>query len=153
MSYHNGGVWPHDNALIACGLSHYGMGEEAAQIFTGMFDAAMYFDLHRVPELFCGFSREEGEGPILYPVACAPQAWSAASPFLLFQACLGLRISGNEPRISFVRPLLPPFLNETKILNLQVRGANVDLALLRHGKNISVNVLRRRGDVEIGVLM
>jgi glycogen debranching enzyme len=153
MGYHNGGVWPHDNALIALGLSHYGMTEEATRVFTGMFDAAMYFDLHRVPELFCGFPRDEGEGPVLYPVACAPQAWSAASAFLLFQACLGLRISGIDSKISFVRPSLPPFLNEARIFNLQVRGADVDLALFRHGKDISVNVLRRRGDVEIGVLM
>jgi len=112
----------------------------------------MYFDLHRVPELFCGFPREEGEGPILYPVACAPQAWSAASAFLLFQACLGLRISGRDSKISFVRPLLPPFLNEARILNLRVAGARVDLALVRHGQDISVNVLDREGDVEVVVL-
>ena len=153
MGYHNGGVWPHDNALIALGLSHYGMAEEAARVFTGMFDAAMYFDLHRVPELFCGFPRDEGEGPVLYPVACAPQAWSAASAFLLFQACLGLKISGIDSKISFVRPSLPPFLNEARILNLQVAGTTVDLALVRHEQDVSVNVLRRKGDVEIVVVM
>jgi glycogen debranching enzyme len=104
MGYHNGGVWPHDNALIACGLAQYGMAEEASRIFTGLFDTAMYLDLHRVPELFCGFPRDPGEGPVLYPVACAPQAWSAASIFLLFQASLGLTIDGCASKISFVRP-------------------------------------------------
>lgn len=153
MGYHNGGVWPHDNALIAAGFSRYGLSQEAAQVFTGIFDAAMYFDLHRVPELFCGFAREQGEGPILYPVACAPQAWSAASVFLLFQSCLGLTIDGVESKISFVRPFLPPFLNEARIYNLQVAGANVDVALVRHGHHVSVNVLRRQGDVEITVAM
>ena len=153
MGYHNGCIWPHDNALIAQGFSQYGMAEEAARVFGGMFDAAMYFDLHRVPELFCGFPREQGEGPILYPVACAPQAWSAASVFLLFQACLGLSVSGIDSKISFVRPLLPSFLNEARILNLQVAGANLDLALVRHERDVSVNVLRREGDVEIVVVM
>jgi glycogen debranching enzyme len=153
IGYHNGGVWPHDNALIAWGLSRYGQSQAASRIFTGMFDAAMYFDLHRVPELFCGFPRDEGEGPVLYPVACAPQAWAAASLFLLFQSCLGLKISAIDNSVSFIRPLLPPFLNEAKIRNLRVGNATVDLALVRHGDDISVNVLRRHGDVEIVVVM
>ena len=113
----------------------------------------MYFDLHRVPELFCGFARDEGEGPILYPVACAPQAWSAASVFLLFQACVDIRISGIDSKISFVRPMLPSFLDEVRILNLQVGSASVDLALVRHQQDISVNVLQRQGDVEVSVIM
>ena len=75
-----------------------------------------------------------------------------ASPFLLFQACIGLRISGTNPKISFVRPLLPPFLNEARISNLQVAGASVDLALVRHNQDVSVNVLRRQGDVEIVIV-
>jgi glycogen debranching enzyme len=153
MGYHNGGVWPHDNALIACGLARYGMAEEASRIFTGLFDTATYVDLHRVPELFCGFSRDPGEGPILYPVACAPQAWSAASVFLLFQVCLGLTIDGVASKISFVGPWLPPFLNEARILNLQLANANVDLAVVRHEHDVSVKVLRKSGDVEIVVVM
>ena len=129
------------------------MAEEASQIFTGLFDTAMYLDLHRVPELFCGFTRDPGEGPVLYPVACAPQAWSAASVFLLFQASLGLMIDGIASKISFVRPWLPPFLNEARILNLQVADANVDLAVVRHEHDVSVKVLRKRGDAEIVVVM
>jgi glycogen debranching enzyme len=153
MGYHTGGVWPHDNALIACGLARYGMAEEASRIFGGLFDTAMYLDLHRVPELFCGFSRDPGEGPIFYPVACAPQAWSAASVFLLLQASLGLTIDGIASKISFVHPWLPPFLNEARILNLRVAGATVDLALNRHERDLSVKVLRKQGDVEIVVMM
>jgi glycogen debranching enzyme len=102
-----------------------------------------------MPELFCGFAQDPGEGPILYPVACAPQAWSAASVFLLFQACLGLEISGPEARVYFARPRLPPSLAELRIHNLEVAGASVDLLLVRHGLDVGVTVLRREGDVEI----
>jgi glycogen debranching enzyme len=86
-------------------------------------------------------------------VAYTPQAWPAASAFLLFQACLGLSINGIDSKISFVRPLLPPFLNEARILNLQVAGASVDLAQFRHEYEITVNVLRRKGDIKIVAVM
>jgi len=149
MSYHNGSVWPHDNALIAHGLARYGLGDLALQIWTGQFEAGMYFDLHRVPELFCGFPQDPGEGPITYPVACAPQAWSAASVFLLFQACLGLTIDGLERRVYLTRPRLPASLDELRIHNLEVGDATVDLLLRRHEHDVGVNVLRRDGDVQL----
>ena len=106
MAYHNGCVWPHDNGLIAMGLARYGLGEAALQIWKAQFEASTHFDLNRVPELFCGFPRNANEGPIPYPVACSPQAWSAASVFLLFQACLGLEIDAPGNQIRFRRP--PP---------------------------------------------
>src|SRR5262249_43161444 len=81
MSYHNGSVWPHDNAIIASGLARYGLKIAAGRILAGLFDASLFVDLRRLPELFCGFDRRPGEGPTLYPVACAPQAWSAGAPF------------------------------------------------------------------------
>jgi glycogen debranching enzyme len=152
MSYHTGSVWPHDNALIAQGLSRYGLTEKSLQIWNGLFTAGMHFESHRMPELFCGFPQEAGEGPVLYPVACAPQAWSAASVFLLLQACLGLEISAPQARISFVRPQLPPSLGELRIHNLGLAGATVDLLLLRHTDDVGVNVLRREGDVQIVVV-
>lgn len=152
MGYHTGSVWPHDNALIAYGMSRYGMTEEALQILTGLFEAGLHFDLHRMPELFCGFSRDPGSGPVLYPVACAPQAWSAASVILLLQACLGLEINGPESRICFTRPRLPTSLGELRLHNLDVGGARVDLLLVRHDQDVGVNVLRRDGDVQIVVV-
>jgi len=152
MSYHNGAVWPHDNALIAQGLARYGMEGQALQILTGLFEAGLYFDLHRMPELFCGFPQEPGEGPVLYPVACAPQAWSAASVFLLFQACLGLSIQGIEGQVYFTRPRLPASLGELRIHNLEVAGGSVDLLLVRHEHDVGVDVLRRTGDVQIMVV-
>ncbi len=151
MAYHNGSVWPHDNALIGYGLSRYGMHDLAARLLTGLFEAGTYLDLHRMPELFCGFAREPGEGPILYPVACSPQAWSAASVFLLLQSCLGLWVSGAERQVWFSRPCLPAFLREVRITNLTVAGAKVDLSLVRHDHDVGVNVLGREGDVEVTV--
>ena len=149
MGYHTGSVWPHDNALIAQGLARYGLAEKASQVWTGLFEAGLHFDLHRMPELFCGFPQDPGEGPVPYPVACAPQAWSAASVFLLFQACLGLEINGVEAQIRFTRPQLPVSLGELRIHNLEVAGATVDLLLLRHEDDVGVNVLRREGNVEV----
>jgi glycogen debranching enzyme len=149
MSYHDGSVWPHDNALIAHGLARYGFQEEVLRIMGGLYDASLFIDLHRLPELFCGFVRRPGEGPTLYPVACAPQAWSAAAVFLLLQACLGLRISSPQERLSFLHPILPPFLEEVEVRNLHVGQAVVDLAFLRHDNDVGIKVLRREGKVEI----
>jgi glycogen debranching enzyme len=149
MSYHNGSVWPHDNALIAWGLSRYGLQEDAVKITTGLFEASQFLDLHRLPELFCGFAWRAGEGPTLYPVACAPQAWSAAAVFLLVQSCLGLSVSTVHREVRFSYPLLPAFLRELQIHNLRVGSASVDLLLRRHGADVGINVLRREGDVQI----
>jgi glycogen debranching enzyme len=152
MAYHNGSVWPHDNALIALGLAGYGLKRQALFLLTGMFDASLCFDLRRLPELFCGFERRAGEGPILYPMACAPQAWASASVFMLLQACLGLTVDGLRRRIVFRRPVLPESLDRLSLSGLTVGGTSVDLGLERHTHNVVVDVLRRDGDVEILVL-
>jgi glycogen debranching enzyme len=149
MSYHNGSIWPHDNALTAYGLGRYGLRESVLQILTGLFDASLFIDLHRLPELFCGFPRRPGEGPTLYPVACAPQSWAAASVFLLLQACLGLSVRGHPPQVSFSYPLLPPFLQEVHIKNLRVGQASVDLFIRRHAQDVSVSIAHRQGKVDI----
>jgi glycogen debranching enzyme len=152
MTYHNGTVWPHDNALLAHGLARYGFQHLAARLLSGLFDAGTYFDLNRMPELFCGFDRDPGEGPIPYPVACAPQAWSAGAVLLLLQACLGLSVLGRESQVWFHRPHLPAEVPELRIENLSVAGARLDLHLVRHGDDVGVNVIRRDGDVSLVVL-
>ena len=150
MSYHNGSIWPHDNALIASGFSRYGMKSSAAMVLAGLLDASIFLDLHRLPELFCGFPRRPGESPTLYPVACAPQAWASGAVFLLLEACLGLSISAPERKLVFSKPLLPPFLPQVTIRDLKVGGARVDLLLTRHDEgDVGVNVLRRDGEIEI----
>jgi glycogen debranching enzyme len=152
MSYHNGSIWPHDNALIAYGLSRYGHQERALRIWTGLFQSGLYFELQRMPELFCGFVKDPGAGPVLYPVACSPQAWSAASVFLLFQAALGLQIDGPEAQLTLTRPMLPSFLGELRLHNLKVAQGSVDLLVVQHEHDVAVNVLRREGNVQILVI-
>jgi glycogen debranching enzyme len=149
MSYHNGSVWPHDNALIADGLARYGHKDAVCRILTGMFQASLFLDLNRLPELFCGFPRRTGEGPTLYPVACAPQAWSAASVFLLLRACLGLEIDGVKGELNFCYPVLPDYLRELHIHNLCVQDSSVDLLLLRHGNDVGINVVRKQGSLRV----
>jgi glycogen debranching enzyme len=149
MSYHNGSVWPHDNALIAYGMARYGLKEGVLQILNGLYEASIALDLHRLPELFCGFPRRPGEGPALYPVACSPQAWSAAAVFLLLQASLGLTVSVPEKHLTFSYPLLPEFLPEVNLTNLRVGGGVIDLRLLRHGQDVGIHVLRREGDFQL----
>jgi glycogen debranching enzyme len=151
MAYHNGSVWPHDNALIAAGMASYGFKQGALKILCGLFDASLFLDLHRLPELMCGFSRRAGEGPMLYPVACSPQTWSSVALFLLLQSCLGLRIEAPRARLSFSQPVLPPFLEHIQIKNLRIGEAEVDLSLERHEKDVGINILRREGHIEIVV--
>lgn len=149
MSYHNGSVWPHDNALIAAGLARYGLHREAARIFEGLFAASSYIDLRRLPELFCGFARQHTQGPTFYPVACAPQAWAAAAPLLMLQACLGLRFDPGELLVAFDEPTLPAFLDEVVLRNLSVGDGAADVALRRSGRRVVVDVLERRGPVRV----
>jgi glycogen debranching enzyme len=152
MAYHNGSIWPHDNALIALGLARYRQHEGAERVLQGMFDASLFLDLHRMPELFCGFARRPGEGPTLYPVACSPQAWAAGTAFQLVQACLGLQIDGPHGRIGLCYPRMPEFLEVMRLTNLRVGEASIDLHLLRHGSDVGVNVLRRQGELEVYVV-
>lgn len=150
MSYHNGSVWPHDNALIGAGLANYGQQHLAARLLTGMFDAARHVDLNRLPELFCGFHRRpDGTGPTLYPVACAPQAWASGSPYLLLCASLGLEIRAPERLMQFDAPQLPSFLEELRVEGLCVNDARVDLLIMRREKGFAVDVLRKEGVLEI----
>src|SRR5262249_25369968 len=143
MSYHNGSVWPHDNALIASGLARYGYKSAVLELLSGMFDASRYVELHRMPELFCGFFPSPGEGPTLYPVACAPQAWAAGAVFLLLQAALGLEVRALENKLIFSHPLLPPFLREVHITNLKVGSEAIDLVLQRHAHHVGISVMRK----------
>src|SRR5438105_8747009 len=119
MSYHNGSLWPHDNALIAAGFARYGLKASAATVLAGLLDASLFFDLHRLPELFSGFPRRPGESPTLYPVACAPQAWASGAVFLLLEACLGLSVSAPDHRLIFSKPVLPAFLPQVTIRDLR----------------------------------
>jgi glycogen debranching enzyme len=149
MSYHNGSVWPHDNALIAAGFARYGFRKEAARIFESLFAASSYIDLRRLPELFCGFPRQRTQGPTFYPVACTPQAWAAAAPLHMLQICLGLGFDPVGTRITFDEPRMPAFLDEVVLRNLSIGDDAADVAVRRSGQHVIVDALARRGQVRV----
>jgi glycogen debranching enzyme len=151
MGYHNGSVWPHDNALIALGLARYGHTKAVAQIFQGQFDAALYIDMRRLPELFCGFARRRAQGPTFYPVACSPQAWAATALPALLQASLGLSIDPDTHTVVFNKPKLPPFLDEMTLHNITLGRGRISVVIRRMGEEVALAVLERHGDVHVVV--
>ncbi|MBP0447608.1 amylo-alpha-1,6-glucosidase [Roseomonas sp. SSH11] len=154
MSYHNGSVWPHDNGLIALGMKRYGLNVQLERLLTGIYDSALAVDMRRLPELFCGFPRRLGEGPTTYPVACLPHAWAAATAHAALGAMLGVSFRPEEGVIRFQRPVLPSWLDELRIENLRLGSASVDVRLRRHEADggVSLNLLRRRGQIEVAVI-
>jgi glycogen debranching enzyme len=145
LSYHRGSVWPHDNALIALGMARYGLSQPVQEIFSGMFAASQHFELHRMPELFCGFTRRGSEAPTLYPCACSPQAWSSGAVFAFLQASLGLEASARTRRVTFTSPRLPPWLHEVHIEGLQVADVRLSLRCERRGADVAISVTAREG--------
>jgi glycogen debranching enzyme len=152
-SYHNGSVWPHDNALIALGLARYGFSAQALALTSALFDAAAHMHLRRLPELFCGFDKKRGKAPTLYPVACAPQAWAACSPLALLQACLGLEVDAAAETVRLRQPRLPAFLDWLIVRRLRVGESRLDLLFRRHDSSVSVNLLSREGSADVEVML
>jgi glycogen debranching enzyme len=152
MSYHNGSVWPHDNAMIAAGFARYGHRDAVDRVFKGLFDAASYMDLRRLPELYCGFQRGRERGPTLYPVACSPQAWAAGTPLLLLQSCLGLEFDPDRKEIRLRNPRLPSFLEEVTLRNLRLGQSTIDVMVRRHDHGVSLQVLRNEGHVTLATV-
>lgn len=154
MSYHNGSIWPHDNSLIAYGLKREGQSREFHTLLIGMYSAARQFELIRLPELFCGFSRVTHEAPTLYPVSCSPQAWASGVVFLLIHSMLGIRIHAKEKSLCFDCPELPVYLNRLTIKKLIIGGEVFSFTVRRAGqqdatiemserpKNWSVSILK-----------
>ncbi|HZU72929.1 MAG TPA: glycogen debranching N-terminal domain-containing protein [Acidimicrobiales bacterium] len=128
MSYHNGSVWPHDNALIAAGLMRYGYVTEAQRIVLGLLDAAACFQ-GRLPELFCGFGRHEFARPVGYPTSCSPQAWAAATPFSLLRTLLRLEPWVPHGRL-WLAPAIPPEIGDLAVENVPLAGARLSIAVI-----------------------
>jgi len=149
VSYHNGSVWPHDNALAAMGIARYGLKHLAAQILTALLDVSVLVDLHRLPELLCGLERRVGEGPTLYPVACAPQAWSAGAVFMLLDACLGISIDAPKKTVTIDRPYLPASISRLTIGRIKIASACLDLFFERTEQGVRVDVLNKQGDLTV----
>lgn len=149
MSYHNGSVWPHDNAMIAMGFARYGLVNETIRTLSAIFDTSLYMQGKRLPELFCGFDRVKGKAPTLYPVACSPQAWAVGAVFMLLQACLGMRIIASQNCIEFCQPALPAFLADLTITNLRINDQQIVLQIRRTMDGIDAQILSPGSDVQI----
>jgi glycogen debranching enzyme len=149
VSYHNGSVWPHDNAMVALGISNYGFRDLAARILSSFMDVSANVELHRLPELLCGLERRSGEGPTLYPVACAPQAWAAGAAFMLLESCLGMSIDAPNKQLILEQPYLPPVLQQLWIRRLEVGSGSIDLYFERKDNAVRVEIMEKRGEIEV----
>ena len=149
LGYHLGTVWPHDNALIAAGLRRYGLDAEAERIFTGLFEAAIDFPGHRLPELFAGFSRTEFETPVPYPVACHPQAWAAGTIPSLLATMLGLEPHGSDGQLVVRRPRLPSWLPSVELRGLRVGGRAAHLRFSRDLRGSTQLKVLGRTDLQV----
>jgi glycogen debranching enzyme len=149
VGYHTGSIWPHDNAIIAAGLKSTGAADAANLLAGRLVEAAQWFPDLRLPELFCGFAREDVGVPVAYPVACQPQAWSAAAPFFLLQTMLGLHADAAAHRLELLRPNLPDWLGKLTITGLPVGKDSVDLLVHRWRGGTSAELLGRRGEIEV----
>ncbi len=160
MSYHNGSVWPHDNALIAAGLERYGHEGAVLEVAGQIYEAGIRFPNFRMPELYCGFTRDRHYQslPADYPVSCRPQAWAAASVFLLLQQTLGLRTDLANRRL-VLRPRLLPNVRTVRLRGLRVLGTSLDLEIRARDGRVHVEVegdhapqvLVQRGEVAVSV--
>jgi glycogen debranching enzyme len=149
MSYHNGSVWPHDNAIIAAGLKRYGHDGAVRQIADALFDVATSARDFRLPELYCGFARSERAAVVAYPVACIPQAWAAAAPFLLLQTMLGVSPDAPGRALRIERPLLPDWLERIRLERLRVGDASVTLDFKRDGRVTGFALLEQHGELDV----
>ena len=149
MSYHNGSVWPHDNAIIAAGLKRYGHASAVMQIASALFDVSIAARDFRLPELYCGFDRSERSSIVAYPVACIPQAWAAAAPFQILQAMLGISADAPARALRIERPMLPDWLGHVRLDGLRVGDASVTLAFERDGSVTGFALLGQRGNLDV----
>jgi len=155
LSYHNGTVWPHDNSLIAMGFSNYGMQRLAAEVLSGQYDACRQFRHYRLPELFCGMGRGEGDLVVSYPVSCSPQAWASGALFLMLRACLGLYPDAPRKTLKLVNPQLPQMIRRLTLEQLRIGDTRLTLQFTRSGEGCFAAVREMKGDplairIEVG---
>lgn len=151
MSYHNGSIWPHDTALVGMGLARYGFRAEAVRLLTGLFDASLFMPLHRMPELFCGFTRRPAKRPADYAESCAPQAWSSAAACGLLDAVLGLTVDAHTNQARIEHPVLPPCLDWVRLGGVGLGAARMDLEFTREGDRVGVGVTDFSGDIQVSM--
>lgn len=149
IGYHTGSVWPHDNALIALGLRSTGHPAQMIDIGSVLFEVAQNQPYYRLPELFCGFARTEGNPLVSYPVACSPQAWAAGSPFQILQAFVNLVPDAPTNCLRVIDPVLPDWLGQVAFKNLRVGASILDLEFEREGDSTTCRVTNKRGNIRV----
>jgi glycogen debranching enzyme len=149
MSYHTGSVWPHDNAIIAAGFKRYGRADLTSAVVSAMYDAALESPELRLPELYCGFERQRHIPYVQYPVACSPQAWSAAAPFALLQSLLGITADAPNDQLTIRYPGLPPWLTDVQLRNLRVGKSTLSLSFTKQGTATAFSLVDRDGTVRV----
>ena len=140
-NYQTGSVWPHDNAIIALGFKYYGFGAEAGRIAHDISEAASYFRLNQLPELYTAFEREETNFPVQYIGANVPQAWAAGSAFMLTQAIFGVLPDAPRNKL-FIDPLLPKWLPDLAVYDLRLGKHKLDIRFWREGEETAFEVIK-----------
>jgi glycogen debranching enzyme len=146
LSYHRGSIWPHDNSLAAFGMARYGWTRDAFQVLRALYEASLHFRDFQLPELFCGMGLAEADFPVLYPVACSPQAWASAAPFLLLRAALGIFADAPRGELRIYNPTLPAWLGEVVLDRFSIGQTRLKLRFSRTGAACAVDVLEQEGD-------
>jgi glycogen debranching enzyme len=146
LSYHRGSIWPHDNSLIAFGMARYGWTREAFQVLRAMYEASLHFRHFQLPELFCGVGLAEADFPVLYPVACSPQAWASAAPFLLLRSALGIFADAPRRELRVYNPMLPAWLGEVVLDRFTIGNMRLKIRFSPTGASTGVEVLEQEGD-------
>jgi glycogen debranching enzyme len=149
MSYHNGSIWPHDNAMIAAGLARYGFKNGVEAIFGGLFEAALTMDQRRLPELYCGFRRRSGRAPILYPVACSPQAWASGALLHVVSSMLGFDIDASKRTLTLRAPHLPERAGTISIRNMRIGEGSADFTVRHKGGSLRLDVTNLRAGARV----
>jgi glycogen debranching enzyme len=146
-SYHNGSVWPHDNAIAAAGLRASGFPAEAELVARATLDAGMAYADRRLPELFSGAERAPGKTPEDYEASCRPQNWGAASAFSMISTLLGLEADASRGRLR-IAPVDTTLWKRLEVRGLHFGGHRLDFSV--EGGRVKVGSLPRGVEVELG---
>jgi len=152
VSFYNGSVWPYDTALIANGMKKHGYVQESNRLAWGLVEAAEAHEYSRLPEMFCGFTRQSINRPVSFPMACSPEAGSAGALFLILQSMVGIYAQAEENIVYVHNPVLPKWLGEVTLSNLRVGRTTMRLRFRREGSQTTFSVLDKQGPGRIVVV-
>ena len=152
MSFYNGGVWPFDTAIAANGLKKHGYAQESNRLALGLFETALAYEHTRLPELFCGFSRQSSPRPVSFPMACWPHAAASGALFLVLQSMLGIYAQADENVVYVHNPVLPKWIGELGLRDLRIGRTTMDLVFRRSGSQTGFSVRDKKGPGRIVVV-